>query len=510
MIPFWHAQWSTPPGYEFTGNLTISPDYMQYRVWERQAMREGPIVTNAFTDAPNRAHLPVFFYWAIGQAAAVLSVPPEFVYAYSGAFLAVGLALLIWLFVRRSLADGPMRWWVFLAIMFGGGLGGHFKILQSTPVIGEWSLVRRLLIAPSEPWPFFEEYRSHYVFKTLYDSHFLLLWIVALLAILALARAIERPSAVRRTVAAAAFSGMTLLHVYEGVTLMAIAAMAVLMSWRVVAERRAALQSLLWAGLATAATYVALGFLYARSGLPAPTWTAVSILFSIVVIAFPIAWVLMAVGMRDYWAAAGVRERFLLAWGAACTLLTLSAPFYPYPDRGTLTMPVPVLIIAGAIYASRYGRPTRLALLIALAVFSAGPIWQFTRTWYFSGTRRDAPFMFLSPDRRQSASVLRDGAATTDVLLAEPADLLWLAPEFPGRMYVGHFFLTPGFREKRDTLVRALERPETLGSLLRSTNARWLFVNAAHDVQRIGLLPGLVVRATGEAGTLFEIRPGGG
>ena len=32
MIPFWHAQAQTPPGYVFSGNLSNSPDLMQYRV----------------------------------------------------------------------------------------------------------------------------------------------------------------------------------------------------------------------------------------------------------------------------------------------------------------------------------------------------------------------------------------------------------------------------------------------------------------------------------------------
>ena len=74
MLPFWHAQVSTPPGHEFTGNLTISPDYMQYRVWERLSVREGPIVSNTFTIEPNRRHLPVFYYWAIGHTARALGV----------------------------------------------------------------------------------------------------------------------------------------------------------------------------------------------------------------------------------------------------------------------------------------------------------------------------------------------------------------------------------------------------------------------------------------------------
>lgn len=512
MMPFWHAQLSTRPGYEFTGNLTISPDYMQYRVWERLAVREGPIVSNTFTTQPNRPHLPVLYYWAVGHTARILGVRPEFVYAYSGALFAIILAILVWVFVQRFLADAVMRWWVFVAIMFGGGLGGHLKLLESTPVLGQIAAVRRWLIDPIAPWPVFEEYRSHYIFKALFDSHFLLLWIVALLGILALARALERYTPARAALAAAAFAVMTLLHVYEGVTLLAIAAAVVAVSWRHPVERRTAMRLVAWTGAGVAATYAALGMLFARSGMPLPEWRAVNILFSIVVIAFPIAWWLMAIGLRDYWLRAGPSERFLVAWGAACTVLTLSGPFYPYPDRGTLTMPVPVLIIAGAIFAARFGRPTRMALVIAIAVFAAGPTWQLARGWYFSGFRADAPFMFLSPDHRAVVDELAARATTADVLLAEPPDLLWLAPEHPGRLYLGHFFLTPHYREKREALERAMLEPDSLGALLQRSGARWVFAGAGRDVGRVGLIPGLTAVKRGAAGTLFEVRrtpPGG-
>jgi hypothetical protein len=433
--PFWHAQVSTQPGYEFTGNLTISPDYMQYRVWERLTLREGPIVSNTFTVEPNRPHLPVFYYWAIGQTARAADLRPETVYAYSGAVFAIVLTILVWAFVGRFLADAPMRWWVFLALIFGGGLGGHLKLLAAAPVVGQMEIVQRTLLDPADAWPLFEDYRGHYIFRALYDSHFLLLWIVALLAILALARAFERYSTRRAALAALGFAAMTLLHVYEGVTLVAIAAALVVSSWRHPGERATALRLLGWTTAAVALVYVVFGVLVARSGLPIPEWRAVNILFSTVVLAFPVAWWLMAVGLGRYWRGAGPRERFLVAWAAACTLLTLSGPFYPYPDRGTLTMAVPVLVIAGSIFVTRFGSPSRRALVLAALVFAAGPLWQFARSWHFSGFRPDTPSIHLSADRRAVLDTLTARAGTSDVLLAEPPDLLWLAPT--GRPHVG-------------------------------------------------------------------------
>jgi hypothetical protein len=154
-----------------------------------------------------------------------------------------------------------------------------------------------------------------------------------------------------------------------------------------------------------------------------------------------------------------------------------------------------------------------VALLVALAVFSAGPIWQIARSWYFSGFRPDAPFMYLSTDHRAVIEDLKARATTADVLLAEGPDLLWMAPEHPGRLYLGHFFLTPNYRQKREALELAMAEPDSLGPLLDRSGARWLFANTGRDVARVARVPGLTVVRAGAAGTLFEVRrapPGGG
>ncbi|MBK8248081.1 MAG: hypothetical protein IPK85_11860 [Gemmatimonadetes bacterium] len=509
MVPYWHAQSSARDGYEFSGNLTISPDYMQYRVWERQAVREGPIVSNTFTTESNRPHLPVFYYWAIGRTAVALGVRPEAVYAYSGAMFAVALALLVWAFVARSMAPGAMRWWAYGAIMFGGGLGGHIKVLEATPGLSQVGVLRRLLIEPAAAWPVFEEYRGHYVFRALYDSHFLLLWVVALLAILAMARAIESYEPRRVILAALGCAAMTLLHVYEGVTLWAIAAAAVLAAWQHPVERRAAWRVLGWCTVSVAVVYAALGTMYARSGLPLPGWHAVNILFSVVVLAFPISWALMAIGLRDYWHTSGPRERFLVAWAGACTALTLSGPFYPYPDRGTLTMSVPVLLIGAMIFAVRYGRPGWRSAIIAIGIFAAGPVWQGARSWVFSGFRPDAPFIYLSPGHRAVRDSLIAHSDTSHVLLAEPAELLWLAPTFPGRLHVGHFFLTVGYKAKHEQLQRALAFPtDSLPRLLAASGSDWLFVGTTRDRAAIERAVPLRRVVSVPEGTLYAVERG--
>ena len=71
MAPYWRAASQAPDGWAFTGNLSSSPDYMQYRVWMRQTQVDGPLVNNVFTSEPNRPYLPVSVYWAISTVTTV-------------------------------------------------------------------------------------------------------------------------------------------------------------------------------------------------------------------------------------------------------------------------------------------------------------------------------------------------------------------------------------------------------------------------------------------------------
>ncbi|MEP7343693.1 MAG: hypothetical protein ABI877_00440 [Gemmatimonadaceae bacterium] len=507
MTPYWHAQWSAKGDWSFTGNLTLSPDYMQYRVWERQTGREGPIVSNRFTTEQNARHLPVFYYWAIGAVSRATGATPEQVYAYSGALFAIALVVLLYGVVREFLPDPSHHRWPFIALVFGGGLGGHLKLLQGLPVIGTSPIVDRLVTQPITEWPLFEEYRSHFVLRTLFDSHFLLLWIACVAAVFALYLAVVRWTPSRAAGVCALFATVTVLHVYEGLTLIAIAIGVALALWRDQPEGRNARRAAAWTTGTVALCYLALGILFRRSGLPLPSWHAVNILAATLFLAFPISWVLLAMGGARYFREAGVPARFIIGWVLACTAVTLSGPFYPYPDRGTMTMQLPLLIAAGAIYFARWHRLTRLAAIVALAVMGATPAWQIARSWYFSGFRADAPFMHINGAHRQSLASLRQTADTNDILLAEPRDLLWLASDFPGRFYVGHFFLTVNYQAKNEALTRAVQSssPDSMQALLQRSGTSLLFVNADRNPARFAALGDLHPVVQTAVGTLFRV-----
>jgi hypothetical protein len=510
IAPFVRAELATPPGWSFAENMTVSPDYMQYRVWERQAAASGPLVENRFTTEPNRPHLFVAFYWAIGKMAATFNVSPERVYAYLGIPLAVVLALMLYATVKHFIPSEHAAWWTFLAILFGGGLGAHLKIANEVPFLREFGPFNRVVTQSLETAVVFEDYRSHYVVKTLIDSHFLVIWIASLAAVLAFYAAIRRGTVAWYATAAALFAASTFLHVYEGVTLLAIAVGIVICCWPLREYRPALVRALAWSTVSIAVSYAVLVSWLARSGIEIPSWRAVNVLASILVIAYPVAFGLIAWGFRDYWRAAGLQERVLVGWAAACTVVTLSGPFYPYPDRGTMTMQVPLMIIAGAIYFARRQRLTWKALVVGVAFMGATPVWLAARTWKFTSFREDAPWMFLSAAHRDVLQFLESRATSGDVLLADSPDVLWIAPTFPGRHYVGHFFLTVDYERKLAEIQRLLESaaPDD-AAFLPGAGIRWVFVDRSRRPERFTSIPGFTPALRTTVGWLYEFRSPG-
>ncbi|MGE5265454.1 MAG: hypothetical protein ACM3S0_18900, partial [Acidobacteriota bacterium] len=453
MMPYWHAQSQTPTGWTFTGNIASNPDYMQYRVWTRQTEQTGILVSNRFTTEPNSPYLPVFLYYGIGQISRWSQVAPEFVYAYAGAFLAFLLTLLLFVIVRRFMPTIYQTWWVFVVILFGGGLGAHLRFLANLDIVKKNFLLAQTLVE-GLAWPTFESYRGNYVVNALFDTHYLAIWVLAAAAVFAFYMALREPSPWRTLLACGLFAASSLLHLYEGVTLVAIVMGVALLSWRKGTLSRSTMATMLACTVAVAASIGWQLVLYRSSGLPTPTWRAVNILFSTLLISYPVAWVLIAWGLGDYWRTAKFDQVFLLGWALGCTALTLSGPFYPYPDRGTMTLEIPLYLVAGAIYFSRQVRVTRLHAVLAFLLLAATPTFAIYFAWRSTSFTPTEPSMFLSVAHREILNVLQQSAAEDDVLIVDKTDFpwrtddLWLAPEYPGKLYCGHFFLTPNYESK--------------------------------------------------------------
>ncbi|HXG45872.1 MAG TPA: hypothetical protein VNJ71_14065 [Gemmatimonadales bacterium] len=520
MAPFWATQRATPPGWVFTGNLTGSPDEMQYRILMERTQAVGPIVENRLTTEPNRPHIAMFFYYGIGRLARWLHAREAYVAAYVGMVLAAVLALGTFWIVDHFLASRYQTWWVYLALLFGGGLGAHLMLLDEVDALRGNTLFARIVSEGLRNAIVFEEYRSHYLFTTLFDTHFLFFLCTALLAIVALYRAVAHFTVPRLLAAGLAFGAATVLHIYDGVTLVFIAAGVVaVLRLRGLPVRHAAITLAVCAAAAGAAILWQM-LLYRHSGLRIPDWRAQSIYASELALAYPLAWGLLAWGLGRYWRTAGLKECFLLGWILGCTVLTLSGPFYPYPDRGTLTLQIPLTIVAGAIYFSWRPRVAPSHALLAVALLAATPIWQVKRlltNMSFSHHPSGAPpaYTWMSPDHQELVTALRRQATEHDVLIVDKSrvpwrtDDLWLTQGFPGRLYAGHYALTPDYARKREEVNTFFAEADPVkgAEFLRRAGVTIVFVRRDQEPARFERIPGLHRLAGNAVGTLFVYTP---
>jgi hypothetical protein len=229
--------------------------------------------------------------------------------------------------------------------------------------------------------------------------------------------------------------------------------------------------------------------------------------FASLVLAFPLAWLVIGFGFARWWPGAGLDGCFLVGWLAGCALLSLSGPYFPYADRAPMTMPIPVWIVAGAIWFGARERLGAAAALALVAVLAVSPAYEFQRLW--KATRFDpaAPTTFLDAEHRATLDALAAAAGPADVLVADYKDYRWLAPEYPGRLYHGHFFLTVDFARKEAAVEKFFAgTAEDQAAFLEKSGARFLFVARARDPGRFEALGGLRLLQRGAHGALFEVR----
>jgi hypothetical protein len=512
LAPYWRAQTQVQPGWTFTGNVLNSPDLMQYRVWERQTQESGIIVNDKFTSESNRPHLLVVLYFTIGQISKLINIPPEFIYAYLGSIFAFLFTIFLYTIIRFFIKSPFHIWSVFLVTLFGGGLGVHLKLISNSPLLQNIFVIRETLIEGLWSWPaVFENYRGNYIINSLFDTHFLVIWFFATAAVISLYLTIRKFATGYLILTSCLYIFVTLLHLYEGITLIAITIAIVILLWCKKLATRPTFLTLFVCILAVIACLTWQVMLFRTSGIPLPTWHGVNILFSILVISYPLAWIFIVIGIIDYWQKATFNETFLLGWALGCTVITLSGPFYPYPDRGTLTLQIPLYIIAGMIYFSRYKRVTVPAALFAIFLVGLSPVWFLHNRWEWTSFRTDTPYIFINNDQQELINFLRNSAAENDILITDmtkgPAqnDLLWLAPEYPGKFYCAHFFLTVDYDRKCAELVNFYQNtPEEQVTFLQTQNIRFIYVDPEKDINRFKQIPNLALMKSNRAGTIFE------
>jgi hypothetical protein len=501
--------------------MSGSPDALQYRMLMERSQTTGPIVDNRLTTEPNEPHIVMLFYYGVGKIAGWVRIGAGFVYEYLGALFAILLVFSLFWIVDHFASSRYQTWWTFLTLLIGGGLGAYLLILNRIDRIRSLGPFQQTVGEGLQEAIMFESYRNHYIVSTLFDTHFLFFLLMALAAIMALYWAVSSFTILRAVFAAFMFGTATLFHIYDGVTLSCVAMGVAFVLWiRKLPARHAVITAALCCVAAGAALLWQV-WLYRRSGLPIPIYRGKSILVTELALAYTLAWGLIVWGLGRYWRGAGVRECFLLGWILGCTALTLTGPFYPYPDRGTLTLQVPLMIVAGAIYFSWRRRVSWRHALVALVLMGASPVFKIPRRVMVAERQlersgsQDA-HIWMSPDHQKLVQALRDNATEDDVLIVDKVrppwgtDDLWLTSGFSGRLYAGHYAVTPDYDRKRDEVNAffAESDPEEGPRFLEREGIRFVYVREDQDVARFEQVPGLRPLRRTAIGTLFEFAPG--
>jgi len=513
MAPFWRAEAQTPPGWTFTGNLKTSPDYLQYRVWMRRAQETGVLVDNRFGAESSKPYLPVAFYYLVGKISSWSGAAPEVTYQYLGLVFAFALVLLLFATIRLFLQSSYQTWWVFLVILLGGGLGAHLKILNQVSFFADNLLFRSTIGEGLAARPPFEDYRGIYVVLALFDTHYLLVWLLSLACVASLYLVIRRPSLGLGLLTVCLFSLVTIVHIYEGITLLAIAACVTVLIWRKGLNPKVATAVLAALVVCVSAILMVLFYLHDTSRAPLPSWRGQAIVPLTLILGFPLGWALLLPALSRYWKDARLDQCFLLGWLSGCLILTLSGPFYPYPDRGTMTLQIVIYVMAGAIYFSRHSRVPLLGAAVLVIFLGATPALVLYREWRDTSFSPKVPAVFMGPEHRAIVRALAERSTENDVLLVNKSkqpwetDDLWLGPDFPGKLYCGHFFLTKNYEFKRGAVARFFESSsEQRREFLRNEGIRFLYVDAGESANQFLKIPGLTLLESNSVGALFEYR----
>ncbi|MGE3471669.1 MAG: hypothetical protein AB7O28_15055, partial [Vicinamibacterales bacterium] len=165
-------------------------------------------------------------------------------------------------------------------------------------------------------------------------------------------------------------------------------------------------------------------------------------------------------------------------------------------------------IHGGHVYDRARARPTAAADAEAVFDMAATPAWSVGRVDGSSTFTPESPAKFQNADYQKIVDAARRTASPADLLLADEGSLLWLAPDYPGRNYSAHFFLTVDYTRRQEE-VTAFYRGDDVqrAAFLRAQGISQLFVPARYGPDGFAGIAGLRVIEASSVGTLFSFAP---
>ena len=511
--PYIIATIATPDGWTFTGNTHGSPDNMVYRTWMRQSMETGFFVTNKFTEEPNPPHIPVGEFWIFGKIAQVTGVRSETVYEIGGSVLAAVLTWLVWLVLAKFGRSRIEKLWMFAIIAVSGGVASHMKLVQAATSVPGTRVLASLVERPLETTSFLEDFRGTYFLKTILDTHFIVVWTMVLMSLLAAHATMRKPRNMSSWAAMLVLFGLTtLVSIYQGVSIIAVMA-AVCLVFRIRGhDWRHWLRVLLASLCVVGGVAMWQVFKWKAAGLPLPEWRGPYLLFAVVVVGYPFVFLTAPMGAAHFVKNADMDDSFIAGWAAGLLAIVLSSPFYLYPVRGTVTLAIPLAIIACRVYFRNHRQVSFAHAAVAIVLMIALPV-HIAYTWRRDlEFRPDRTYIWINQNHKDVIRYLREHADESDLLLVDrrrapwQTDDRWLAPAFRGRMYSGNYFLTPNYSAKRGGVIQFYHQMEsvTRATFLEQSKIRWVFAGPENDLPTLRNTPGLVLRLSFPEGSLLE------
>ena len=135
-IPYFYAEYKNKPQNKFLGQIIYTPDQDMYFSFIRQA-RDGHFVfSNRLTYIPNRPAFVNLQFWLVGTIQRATGISENgiyYVWRYLGILL---LTIGIFLLARIVLPTARQVWACLLLLLFTGGFGFLFAMLNSAHLIG--------------------------------------------------------------------------------------------------------------------------------------------------------------------------------------------------------------------------------------------------------------------------------------------------------------------------------------------------------------------------------------
>lgn len=490
-LPFVQALVTSRPGMESLPVGFIAKDWFAYAALIRRVGEDGLLLVNPFTTQPHDGRILLLFHGILGQFHALTGIDPLWLLELSRWPLTVVFALLLWRLLVRLFDRPDHARWAFLLGMFSGGL--EFPVQEGLRLLIEAQ------VAPVRVWNQALQDLWHLYGWNTYQSAFNPLWLCGLIGILGFAGGLgsdARPGGPAILWATLGFVALWFTHTYSAMAVLGIAGGIVAVRWigdgRFPVETAANAMRRLGPGLALAGA--------------ASLWQAADPVFRGSAGSFfgtqaPSAfWLPLTLGVPGLLAVRGwlrggpPRRRDLIAgWTVAAAMMAVSPVINGY--HFVYLLHIPVCIAAAPVLAERVSQGRLAAVVLCVLLFAST---------VFSTVQAARDVGGLSEVPSEAMALIRDLADEPPGNVLAPPEFGNIIPAFSThRVWVGHWFMTPGFQSLAATYQRwfgGAEAPVTFRReilhTLSSQRIRWV------------VLPSPCVPAMKEAlaGVPFSIR----